>query len=81
MTTVGTILGDYARHTPSETLLINASEGIRNDVARLQGARFVSAVEAEGGRRLAEALVKQLTGGDKVTARYLYQEHFEYKPT
>jgi putative DNA primase/helicase len=81
VTTVGTILGDYARHTPSETLLINHSESVRNDVARLQGARFVSAVEAEGGRKLAEALVKQLTGGDKVTARYLYQEHFEFKPT
>jgi putative DNA primase/helicase len=78
---VSTMLGEYASHTPTETLLINRSDGVRNDLARLQGARFVTAVEAEGGRRLAEAQVKQLTGGDKVTARYLYQEHFEFYPT
>jgi putative DNA primase/helicase len=41
----------------------------------------VSASEVEGGRKLAEALVKQLTGGDTLTARYLYKEHFEFQPT
>jgi putative DNA primase/helicase len=78
---VSALLGGYACHTPTETLLVNRSDGVRNDLARLQGARFVTAVEAEGGRRLAEAQVKQLTGGDKITARYLYQEHFEFYPT
>jgi putative DNA primase/helicase len=78
--TMSALLGGYARHTPTETLLVKNSDAVRNDIARLQGARFVSAVEAEGGRKLAEALVKQLTGGDKVTARYLYQEHFEFVP-
>jgi putative DNA primase/helicase len=81
LNTISAMLSDYACHTPTETLLITRSEGVRNDLARLQGARFVTAVEAEGGRRLAEAQVKQLTGGDKVTARYLYQEHFEFVPT
>jgi len=80
LNTMSTILGEYARHTPTETLLINRSEGVRNDLARLQGARFVTTIEAEGGRRLAEAQVKQLTGGDGVTARYLYREHFEFVP-
>lgn len=80
LNTISTILGEYARHTPTETLLINRSEGVRNDLARLQGTRFVTAIEAEGGRRLAEAQVKQLTGGDRVTARYLYREHFEFVP-
>jgi putative DNA primase/helicase len=75
------VLGDYARHARTETLLAKRAEGIGNDVARLHGARFVDAVEAEGGRSLAEALVKQLTGGDPVTARFLYQEAFEFKPT
>jgi putative DNA primase/helicase len=78
---VSTMLWEYSSHTPTETLLITRSDGVRNDLARLQGARFVTAVEAEGGRRLAEAQVKQLTGGDKITARYLYQEHFEFYPT
>lgn len=54
---------------------------MRNDLARLQGARFVSAVEAEGGHRLAEVLVKQLTGGYTITARFLYSEHVEFVPT
>jgi putative DNA primase/helicase len=78
---VNRMLGEYASHTPTETLLINRSNGVRNDLARLQGARFVTAVEAEGRRQLAEAQVKQLTGGDKITARYLYQEHFEFYAT
>lgn len=54
--------------------------GIPNDVARLKGARFVSAIEAEDGRRLAEALIKQMTGGDTMTARFLYGEFFEFLP-
>src|SRR5262249_51948077 len=74
------LLGDYARQTPTETLLVQRGDGVRNDLARLQGARFVAAVEAEGGKRLAEALVKQLTGGDTITARFLYGEHFEFQP-
>jgi putative DNA primase/helicase len=79
--TLRALLSDYARQTPIETLLVKSGDGPRNDVARLHGARFVAAVEAESGKRLAEALVKQLTGGDTVTARFLYGEHFEFQPT
>jgi putative DNA primase/helicase len=78
--TISTLLGDYSRQPPTETLLVQRGDGVRNDLARLQGARFVSAVEVEGGRRLAEVLVKQLTGGDTITARFLYGEHFEFLP-
>jgi putative DNA primase/helicase len=78
--TVSALLKDYARQTATETLLVQRGDGPRNDLARLQGARFVYASEAEGGRRLAEALVKQLTGGDTLTARFLYGEHFEFQP-
>jgi putative DNA primase/helicase len=76
------LLGDYALQTATETLLAKKhGNGIPNDVARLKGARFVASVEAEEGRHLAEALVKQLTGGDKITARYLYGEFFQFDPT
>jgi putative DNA primase/helicase len=75
------LLGDYALQTPTETLLIKKGGGVPNDVARLKGARFVAAVEAEAGKQLAEVLVKQLTGEDKITARFLYQEFFEFDPT
>src|SRR5829696_7339223 len=74
------VLGDYARNTNVETLLIKKYQGVGNDVAALKGARFVSAAEVEKGRRLAESKVKQLTGRDTVTARFLFGEPFDFKP-
>src|SRR5918994_628155 len=60
--------------------LIEKYQGVGNDVAALKGARFVSAAEVEKGRRLAESKVKQLTGRDTVTARFLFGENFDFKP-
>lgn len=74
------LMGDYALQTPTETLMQIDRGGISNDIARLKGARFVAAVEAGEGRRIAEVLVKQLTGGDTISARFLRQEFFEFKP-
>src|SRR5215210_1042393 len=74
------VLGDYSRNTDVETLLIKKYQGVGNDVAALKGARFVSAAEVEKGRRLAESKVKQLTGRDTVTARFLFGENFDFKP-
>jgi putative DNA primase/helicase len=79
--TIHRLLESYAKKTPTETLLVKNTSGISNDIARLNGARFVSADEAEHGRHLAESLVKQLTGGDKISARYLYSEFFDFDPT
>src|SRR5215207_8147129 len=56
--TVSAALGDDAMRTPTETLLVKRTGGVPNDVARLKGARFVTASETEEGRRLAESLVK-----------------------
>ena len=78
--TVAALLGDYAVNTPTETLLIKRDSGIPNDVARLSGARLVYAIEAEANRRLAESLVKQMTGGDTISARFLHQEFFQFVP-
>lgn len=75
------LLGDYAQQTPTETFMTkDRAGGIPNDLARLAGARFVSAVESESGRRLAEGLIKQATGGDPITARFLHREYFEFQP-
>jgi len=60
---------------------VKRNETIPNDIARLRGTRLVTAAEAECDRQLAEALVKQLTGGDTITARFLYGEFFEFLPT
>jgi putative DNA primase/helicase len=71
---------DYAQSTPFNTLLTQHHDGPRNDVARLRGARFVSASEAPGGRALDAAVLKQLVGSDTVVARFLHQEFFEFRP-
>jgi len=78
--TMRALLADYSAITDFNTFLKRDSEGARNDLARLVGTRFVSAVEAEAGKPLAEALVKQLTGGDTITARFLFKEFFDFKP-
>ncbi len=75
------LLDGYAAWTPTETLLARRQDKIPNDVARLKGIRLVLAAEAEAGRRLAEALVKRFTGGDKLVARFLHQEFFEFDAT
>jgi len=62
-------------------LLTKRSGGIPNDIARLKGSRFVATSETEEGRRLAESLIKDLTGQDTVTARFLWAELFEFTPT
>ena len=75
------IMGDYGSTTPTETLMQKKGDSSSNDIARLQGTRFVSAMESDIGGKLAEAVVKRLTGNDKIIARFLYGEYFEYKPT
>ena len=78
--TIAEIMGDYATTAQFETFAVKKSEGVRNDLADLVGARFVTASEGESGQRLAEGLVKQLTGGDKIKARFLHKEFFEFQP-
>ena len=80
--TFSALLGDdYARKTPTETFLDHKyCNGASNDIARLDGARFVTTEEADIGSRLAESLIKQVTGGDIVTARFLYGEYFQFQP-
>lgn len=80
---VQTVLGDYAKTADFETFLRRefVSGGPRNDIARLYGSRFVASLEVDEGKRLAEGIVKALCGGDVLTARFLYQEAFEFRPT
>jgi putative DNA primase/helicase len=75
------VLGPYAMQTPGETLLAqNNGSGIGNDLARLRGARFVTVSEIDEGRHMAVGLVKQATGGEPITSRFLYGEFFEFTP-
>lgn len=74
------MMGDYAKTAPIETFVVSTGERHPTDLAGLQGARLVSTVETEDGRRWAEAKVKALTGGDRVAARKMRQDFFEYTP-
>jgi putative DNA primase/helicase len=79
--TVRHVFGDYARTADFGTFMQQkASSAPRNDLAMLRGARFVTATESDDGKHLAEAFIKSCTGGDTVTARFLYGEHFEFTP-
>ncbi|MEX0417373.1 phage/plasmid primase, P4 family [Bacillus sp. C30] len=74
------IMGDYGRQAKSDTFIKKKETGANNDIARLAGSRFVSAIESEDGEQLSEAFVKQITGGEPVLARFLRQEFFEFIP-
>ena len=65
--TIQALLADYAMRTPTSTLLAKRDGAVPNDVARLKGARLVSANESEEGKRLGEAELEDLTGGDTLS--------------
>ncbi len=73
-------LGDYHRVAPIETFTAAKNDRHPTELAGLRGARLVSSVETEEGRRWAESKIKALTGGDKIAARFMRQDFFEYFP-
>jgi putative DNA primase/helicase len=75
------ILRDYAITTYAETFMKRNNDTTTNDIARLRGTRFVTTTETEQRKRLSEHLIKQATGNDQLTARFLYGEHFNFVPT
>jgi len=77
---LGAVWGEYGCATRPETFMVKKGDAIPNDVAALRGARFVTATEAERGHHFAEALVKQMTGGDLMTARFMRAEFFTFVP-
>lgn len=80
LNTLSGVMGDYARSAPIETFTASSMERHPTDLASLRGARLVMAVETEEGRRWAESRIKVLTGGDKIAARFMRQDFFEFVP-
>ena len=80
--TLKSIFGPYALQSEFGTFLTERTrEAPSPGIARLAGARFVVAIEVPEGKRLAEAVLKSLTGGDTIVARFLYQKkQFEFRP-
>jgi putative DNA primase/helicase len=75
------LLGDHAIQAPEGLLEATKNDKHLAEVARLHGSRLVVASELRKGKQIAEERVKQLTGGDRITARFLYKEFFEFAPT
>ena len=80
--TVADLLGGYASNAQPDTVMSKkfGDNGTLSDIARLKSARFVTCEEPTEGVRLNEGLLKQLTGGSKITCRFLYGDEFEYTP-
>ncbi|MCA9726035.1 MAG: bifunctional DNA primase/polymerase [Candidatus Eisenbacteria bacterium] len=74
------IVGDYSMRAPTEMLLGRKGDAIPNDIAQLKGRRFVAAAETDTGRRFSEGIIKQLTGSDTISARFMRGEFFEFSP-
>jgi putative DNA primase/helicase len=75
------ILGDYALQAVSELLMAKNTEAHPTERADLFGRRFVATIETDDGKRMAESLMKQLTGGDSVRARRMREDFWEFDPT
>ena len=78
--TIAGILADYHKTAPIETFTAAHGDRHPTDLAMLRGARAVTATETEEGRKWAESRIKALTGGDRISARFMRQDFFEYTP-
>ncbi|MEZ5764894.1 MAG: phage/plasmid primase, P4 family [Xanthobacteraceae bacterium] len=78
--TMAKVLGDYALPAPIEMFTLSKMQGHTTDIAGLQGARMITASETEAGRALAEARIKLLTGGEKVSARRMRADNTAFEP-
>lgn len=75
------LLGGYALSTPASTFKEQyGNDSIPNDIARMAGMRLIKTIEIKEGVRLNEERIKALTGGDRISARFLHQEFFDYWP-
>ena len=77
---ISRVLGDYAHNLPFSTVELRQRASIPNDLAALDGRRFVTASETNDGVRLNEARIKALTGCDRLSARFLHGEWFSFQP-
>jgi len=80
LNTVSSILADYHATAPIETFTASVTDRHPTELAGLRGARVVTAIETEEGRRWAEAKIKSLTGGDPIPARFMRQDFFTFTP-
>jgi putative DNA primase/helicase len=79
--TIKQLMADYTKNTPVETFMRKDWSNSNNyQLARLFGARLITTGEPDKGDRLAESLVKQITGGESLNAEHKYKDPFEFYP-
>ncbi len=78
--TLRRLFGEYSRQSDFNTFLASRGDGPRNDIARMHGARLITASEADSEKGFDSRIIKLLTGDDTIVARRLYEEHKEFKP-
>lgn len=78
--TIAGILGGYAKTAPIETFTASSTDRHLTELAWLDGPRLVTSSETEPNRRWAESRIKTLTGGDRITARLMRQDPFQFRP-
>lgn len=78
---VSGILGDYAASMPENFLLDANGAAHPTEIARLRGVRFAMASETRPDGKFNESRVKMLTGGDMLSARFMNQNFFDFRPT
>ncbi len=81
ITTLLSVTGDYGKPGAMNLLMAKKHEQHPTEIADLHGARLITVVESGEGKRLAENLVKQLTGGDKLKARRMREDFWDFEPT
>ncbi len=80
LNTISNIMDGYAVTAPMDAFTASKHDQHPTAIAMLEGARLVSASETEEWRKWAEARIKLLTGGDRIRARFMRQDFFEYLP-
>jgi putative DNA primase/helicase len=81
LSTLQILFGDYAGTAAPGLLIARNGSEHPTGLAALQGRRLVIVSETGEGGRLNEEQVKQLTGGDRITARRMRQDFYEFDPT
>lgn len=81
LNTILAMMGDYGGQAVSELLMARSSEAHPTERADLAGKRMIATVEIDEGKKMAEAIIKQLTGGEKLKARRMRQDFFEIDQT
>lgn len=80
LNTISAILRDYATPAGMDTFTASSSDRHPTELARLLGARLVTASETQSGRHWDEARIKSLTGRDTISARFMHKNFFTYTP-